>query len=110
MKTPPPAPPTSCAGFQVATILDGHLSGTRRHHHVEEPGSRWVDRRQHWRRYLATRQLPVVKRTIPVLLAAFSFLQWCSPARAVIVDFFDASQSFSLVQSGTTSDTVSTEG
>ena len=45
-----------------------------------------------------------------IVLFLLAGLALCGTAHAVIVDFFDASQSYSLVQVGTTSDTISTEG
>lgn len=44
----------------------------------------------------------------PALLLALALS--CVALRADVVDFFDSSQSYSLIQSGTTSDTISTEG
>jgi len=44
------------------------------------------------------------------ILACATLLLIGSPARAVIIDFFDLSQSYSLYQSGVTSDTILTEG
>ena len=46
---------------------------------------------------------------IPLICAA-AFLPACGSVPAAIVDFFDASQSLALVESGTTWDTVRSEG
>lgn len=50
-----------------------------------------------------------MKRFFP-LLATTLLMAIGDSTRADIVDFFNASQSYSLIQSGTTSDTISSEG
>lgn len=44
------------------------------------------------------------------LLVTTLLLAICSPTRAVVTDFFNSSQSYSLFQSGATFDTISSEG
>jgi hypothetical protein len=51
----------------------------------------------------------MLKHPFSFLACAISLLVG-APARGVIVDFFDLSQSYSLYQSGVTSDTILTEG
>lgn len=47
---------------------------------------------------------------LPYLITLCTALALGSPACAVIVGFFDSAQSYALVQSGVTADTISTEG
>lgn len=52
----------------------------------------------------------MMKRMLLPLIAATLLLSLTFPAYAVVIDFFDPAQSYELVQSGTSFDTILTEG